>query len=648
MNNNPVDGKNYPSGSMPQQPVSPQQPVRQPVMRQPVPPQQPVQQPAMRQPVMQQPVPQPVMRQPVIQQPVPQPVMRQPVMQQPVPQPVMRQPVQQPMQSVPQPVRPVYQQPVITPQPIVRPVPQYTVQARQAVGSMNKALFVLLSVLFGWICSRSVFSANFGIGMTVAGISFYLIYIPFLLFRQKKKFSLFGWLLFIPQIVILASFSFFSGSRAVVIGLIASLMIAAVQTTLIAGCTTGKPFTFDLLCDTCISYMALPFMNLATTIAGVFSGKNKSEKKGTTSLKIVIGVAISLPVVLILIMIFASADRIFAQWVADFIRALNINPLRITADILFTLITMLYVMPLVVSLRSGYHRLNDRKASRRFFDPIITSTVLFASSVVYLVFVAVQFTYLFAGIGSLPKDLTLAEYSRRGFFELVFVIVVTTVIMGTVCMLTKNNSRDRLPVYVKIPLLIITASNAVIIVSAARRLLIYIGAYHLTASRFDAAVLIALMAVVDLVVALRIIFDKIKVSAVIGTVVAMTAAAYCIFNADGFIAKYNIDRYLENPTVNQIDVDYMAEHLSCAAVPQLERLMNNAPSEGVKTHARLAIARIADRCELFEGDNQHFARWTLDRQIAVDIIDELGVTENMVDEYFDRYYGGYSYHYGIL
>ena len=199
--------------------------------------------------------------------------------------------------------------------------------------------------------------------------------------------------------------------------------------------------------------------------------------------------------------------------------------------------------------------------------------LLFASSVVYLIFVSAQFTYLFAGIGSLPKDTTLAEYSRRGFFELVFVIVITTVIMAAVCMLTKNNQHDRLPVYVKIPLLIITASNAVMIVSAARRLIIYISEYNMTVSRFNAAVLIGLMAVVVVVVALRIIFDRISVSAVVGSILALTAAAYCICNVDGLVAKYNVDRYLANP--DAIDVAYLSENLSVAAIPQLERLMND-------------------------------------------------------------------------
>lgn len=585
MNNPNVGGKNYPLNYNPQQPVNPQQQVY-----------------------------------------------RQP------------QPVR-PVQTVPQPVRPVYQppqqpyQPPVQKQPAAPQTPSYTAAARQAMGSMNKALFVLLSVIFGWICGRSLLSGYAGVGMTVMGLTFYLFYLPFILFHQKKKFSLLSWLLFIPQIILFASFTFFSDFRIVLIGLLVSFLIAAVQTTLMANCTTGKPFTFEMLCDTCIAYLALPFMNIGTTLIGIFRSKDKSQKKNRNALKIVIGAAISIPVVLLLIMMFAFADEMFARWVNKVLIVLNLNLFRILADILLTAIVMLYVMPLVVSLRSGYHKQYDHKRSLRAFDPIITATVLFASSVIYLVFVAVQFTYLFAGLGSLPDGLTLAEYSRRGFFELVFVIVITTIVVATVCMLTKNNKHDRLPVYVKIALLIITASNAVMIVSAARRLLIYISEYNLTVSRFNAAVLIALMAVVVIVVALRIIFDGLRVSAVIGSILALTAAAYCICNVDGIVTKYNVDRYLDNSAQETIDVYYIADDLSVAAVPQLERLMNEAEEESVRDHAKYAIARIADRADLFEGDESRIARWTLDRQRAVNIIEKYNITEDMAYNYYWKYRG---------
>jgi hypothetical protein len=86
----------------------------------------------------------------------------------------------------------------------------------------------------------------------------------------------------------------------------------------------------------------------------------------------------------------------------------------------------------------------------------------------------------------------------------------------------------------------------------------------------------------------------------------------------------------------------MAKDLSPAAVPQLERLMEKAPSEQVREHAKLAIAYAADRADLFTGDEKRIARWTLDRQRAVDIIDSHGITWEMSEEYFEKYRSSYS------
>lgn len=556
--------------------------------------------------------------------------------------PVAYQPVQQPAG---QQMRPVQQQGYRAGQPVYAPVvyqrppkktPEYAIAASKATGSMSMGLLVLLSVIFGWFCSRSIFMFRLGLGMTAMGLLFYLIYTPFFFRRKENRLSLPGLLLFIPQIMILASFGLFSSGSVRFVAFFASLIIVMYQTTMLSGATSGAPFDGALTGDSFMNYIAYPFMNIGAVFTALFSGKGRSGKKNGAMGKIAIGLAISIPVVFILIMIFAFADKMFEQLVRNVISALNINPFRVAADILFTVITMMYVIPLVVTLRGGYRREHAHKASKRIFDPIIAATVLFAAGLIYVVFVGVQFTYLFAGAGSLPNGLTPAEYSRRGFIELVFVIVVTTVVIALFCMLTRHNEKGGIPAYTKAALLLITACNFVIIVSAVRRLIIYVDNFNMTVTRFNAAVLIALMTVITVVVALRIIFEKLKVSAVVGSILIATAALYCIFNVEGFVARYNVDRYLENPTSSRVDVYYLAR-LSPAVVPQLERLMNEAPSEAVRLQSKYAIANVAYWYDLFDGDARRMARWTLDRQRAVDIMDKYGIEYDMEYDYFSRF-----------
>ena len=70
--------------------------------------------------------------------------------------------------------------------------------------------------------------------------------------------------------------------------------------------------------------------------------------------------------------------------------------------------------------------------------------------------------------------------------------------------------------------------------------------------------------------------------------------------------------------------------------------MNTTNSYAVREHAKLAIAKIADRYDIFIGDNEHLARWTIDRQRAVNIIEKYNITWDMSEEYFDKYVSTYS------
>lgn len=498
----------------------------------------------------------------------------------------------------------------------------HIVAAESALETMNMPLFLIFSIIFGWVCSRTILSGRLGVGMTFTGVLFYAFFMPLILHKQDKKIPISAWFLFIPQIAVLISFALYSSQRNKICGLLISLGIAAIQTTLIAGCTNGRPFSKELLSDVCTSYLAYPFMNMGQTLRSLFGiGKDRSGRKMSKVVpKILIGILISIPVVIILILMMSNADKMFLQWICKAIDSIDINIGRIFGDIILTAIVMLYVMPLVVTLRSGYHNESVEKVPRRPLDAIIVTTVLFAASVIYLMFVAVQFTYLFANGSSLPESLSYAEYCRRGFFELVSVTAVTTIVIAVVCMLTTHNENDKLPAYTKAALLIISACDCVMIVSAAYRLMIYVREYNMTIARFNAAVIIAFMAVCIIVMSLKILFEKLKISPIIGSAVIVIMSLYSVFNVDGFIARYNIDKYLAD-TKSEFDVNYITCNLSPAAVMELDRMDEISFDPKIKSEAEYAIAAIANDYSLFSDDCCPLADWTWDRYQASKIIE---------------------------
>lgn len=519
--------------------------------------------------------------------------------------------------------------------------------AESTLGEMNIPLFLIFSVVFGWVCARTIMIGSIGAGMTLMGILFYALFLPFILHKQHKKIPLSAWLLFIPQIAALGAFALWESPVNKAAALIVSFIIVTVQTTLIAGCTEGKPFSFELVSDVCMTYLAYPFLNLAQTVKTIFGfGKPKDgAKKNSAAAKVGVGLLISIPVVIILIIMLSHADEMFAMWVQKIIEVLNISFSRILADVLLTFIVMLYVMPLVVTLRSGYRPEHVEKAFKRMLDPIVTSTVLFSASVIYLVFVAVQFRYLFATAGSLPDGFTYAEYCRRGFFELVLVTGATALIVALVCMLTRHNDKDKLPAYTKAALLIITVCAGVMTVSAISRLVIYVRVYGMTVSRFNAGVIIGLLALCVVVTALKILFEKLRVSAIIGTALIVVGAAYAVCNVDGLVARYNIDRYLAGGN-GRLDIGYIKYDLSLSALPELDRMAEIATKSGDKEMAKQAIRDIVEYKELRDGFESVPAKWTLSRYLARSVMDKYGVRYQDGQEYRDSYDDYWNYRYG--
>ncbi len=511
----------------------------------------------------------------------------------------------------------------------------YAEAADNALSSMKIAPFVLAAIFFGLLCSRTIFSGGMGIGMTLLGIGFYALFCPFIL-SKNKKVPLSAWLLAIPEAAILLSFSLYSGPGYVMLSLLALLAIAMCQTTLMAGCTTGRPFSFSLIADVCTSYLSYPFMNMGRTFSAIFSTKkNKStdqKKEMSTGSKILLGLVIAAPIVLILTAFLALSDKMFAQAIDNIIDALNISIGQIMHDVFFILITMLYVMPLVVTLRAGYASSKDKKAveinEKRPIDAVIITTVLFAAALVYLLFVIIQFKHLFFVGGNLPEGTSYAEYCRSGFFSLVFVIAITTLVIALTCMFTRHNDSGNLPIYTKTALLTITLFDFIMMVSAAKRLHIYISEYNMTVTRLNAGILIIFMAICLVFTALKIIFEKLKISAFVGSTAVIMMAIYSLANIDGYVAKYNIDKYFESSCTAELDIHYLSSDLSVAAIPQIQRLVTSDLTDFyTREDAKAAIADIAGDADLFYYDGTNWAKWTLDRQIAINTMREYGVKE---------------------
>ena len=214
-----------------------------------------------------------------------------------------------------------------------------------------------------------------------------------------------------------------------------------------------------------------------------------------------VALLIAVPLLIALLTLLSGADMVFRYTLTHIIG--DIDPGSLCMHAAWTLLPMPFTYSLLANMD------DDSPAARRLygthadlrFDGVVTTLVLGMVLAVYAVFCAVQFTFLFAGAG-LPDGLTYAEYARSGFFQLLTVAAINLIIFALTLAYAR---RTRALAAMLIGLI---AATGVMLVSAARRLMLYIDAYGLTWLRYAAATVIALLAVMLLLALIRMVAAK--------------------------------------------------------------------------------------------------------------------------------------------
>jgi hypothetical protein len=276
--------------------------------------------------------------------------------------------------------------------------------------------------------------------------------------------------------------------------------------------------------------------------------------------------------------LFVSADAVFAGLVANVIRfdfgrlAGHVVLFSVTAWI-STGYLRGFLTGTAPPLAGRQHGLEGRSVlapKRPALGITEVATALSAINLLFLVFVIVQFRYLFGGdaLVQVTPDLTYAEYARRGFFELVFAVVLVVPVLLAADWLLDRRSPDDALVFRGLAGLQIGLVLA-ITASALQRLRLYHASYGLTDSRFYAMVLLVWIGAVLGWLAATVLRDR-RDSFAFGMLASglATVALLFVVNPDAVIARANVARTASPDAPVPFDVTY-ARSLSADAVPVL-------------------------------------------------------------------------------
>jgi hypothetical protein len=325
------------------------------------------------------------------------------------------------------------------------------------------------------------------------------------------------------------------------------------------------------------------FMSIAETICNSFTRfpipfrwMSESAKGKTANIRrVVIGIAISIPALLFLIVMLSQADMIFERAVGAFFnRFFQIIQPRVIIRLIAAVFVALYLFGITFGILTVNKEQKERlKSAGKTGDPLIVNIVLASVLLVYTVFIIFQIRYLFAPPDSLPYGLDFVEYARRGFFELLFLTGVNIVFILIAVALTKTQT-GRGGKITRAFCLYLCAVTVVLLISSFYRMWLYGSDDGLTRMR----TLVFGFLIFEAIGLIATFFYIVKPSFNIISVYALVAFTYfLVLNLvpiDRIIARDQVNRYFQT---GRGGVDYVLT-LSPDAAPEVARLLHSESS----------------------------------------------------------------------
>ncbi|UFT99798.1 DUF4173 domain-containing protein [Radiobacillus kanasensis] len=283
--------------------------------------------------------------------------------------------------------------------------------------------------------------------------------------------------------------------------------------------------------------------------------RNADPKTGYMIKRIITGLLIGGPILIVVTILLMSADTVFSRlvWnVPTFILELNVQQqiFRTVAVLIFWFVFFGVFQVLTLHYRNPVSY-KENTVLTKGFDSVVALTILLLLNTVYVLFTVIQFTYFFGG--NLQEGLTYAEYARKGFFELILVTMINWTLLTSFLKWTRTEGeRNRVALKSMYSLLVLV--SGIMLASAYQRLSLYEAAYGFTYDRLLAHAFMIYLMIIFAYTFIRIWMEKLSLFHfyIIASLLFYTALNVIPFHK--VIVENNLDRFEET---GKIDLDYL-------------------------------------------------------------------------------------------
>ena len=434
-----------------------------------------------------------------------------------------------------------------------------------------------LLLLFAFLAGVSFNYLFYGKDLGISYPVFVSVFLGIFWWNTRKMLVVkksFGWFILIPVFLLSATFAIYSNPVLWILNFLLIPPLVVTHTVLVTDQSQNWS-VLPLIGNIFRRVIPQTFPNFPKPLLLVREELKLKESRtiNIAGKKILIGLCISIPVLLLIIPLLTSADMMFGYYVRNLTRVQEFFDFKpIVNQVVIVVFVLHYIFSFFFSFYVKHPKTEGKQIfTKNIWDPTILVTVMFVIDLVYLIFSIIQFSYLYGGgRHSLPATFTYAEYARRGFFELVAVTIINlSIVLSCVKFVKKDNPTLYSLVRGALSLLVIFSLN--MLFSAHFKMSLYEEAYGLTYLRIFVHYFMGLLFVLFLLAICKIWLEKIPLVKTYIVMILTFYVALNFINVDRVIAHNNIDRYFKT---GQLDFYYL-QNLSPDAIPEMLRLADS-------------------------------------------------------------------------
>lgn len=360
----------------------------------------------------------------------------------------------------------------------------------------------------------------------------------------------------------------------------------------------GDGLFFDMI----KAVFVMPFASFVSVFPALVSPL-RGKKAGKLVCYVLLGIVIAFVPAAIVTALLTSADPAFSNMISDIIGTVFGNDLsEIILNIwllIFSIPVSMYLFGMVFSnlekrcpdVLSGENRKNLISRAAKIPVLVVCSAVV-PLLVIYFLFFISQLGYFVSAFGNMvPEGCTAAEYARRGFFELCAVASINLAVTFLATALAKRSSeKPEMPIRVLNSVL--SLFTLVLIATAMRKMLLYIGMYGFTPLRVMTSWFMILLALIFILVTVKQIKPAFNAVGISFAAAVVMFAVLCLSDLDARVVQANVWLY-QTGRLETCDIDAFSD-LSDSAMPYVIPLLSDSDPETAADARNLLEKRLSE------------------------------------------------------